>query len=191
VLHGSSDEPNPLLAEALVEYGIPENWPPTHLHSLTLAPHMLTNKGKYGLKALFHLAGLEAGCSAQAAEIASAESIPKKFLDSILRDLRVAGLVTAKKGPGGGYQLGMLASEIKLGRAIRALDGPLAPIACASRTAYRPCSDCRDVESCAVRMAMLSARDAMANVLDNMTLAEMGKRSARAVRRMRRRGKAE
>lgn len=143
---------------------------------------MLTNKGKYGLKALVHLARLEAGRTAQAAEIAAVESIPKKFLDAILLDLRNAGFVRSKKGPGGGYALAREAKEIAVGAVVRALDGPLAPIACASRTAYQPCDDCRDLKACAVRLTMLEVRDAMAQVLDGMSLAEMVARADAAER---------
>ena len=142
---------------------------------------MLTNKGKYGLKAMVHLARLEAGRTAQSAEIATAEQISKKFLDAILLDLRNAGFVRSKKGPGGGYTLGRDAAEISVGSIVRALDGPLAPIACASRTAYQPCDDCRDLAACAVRLTMLEVRDAMAEVLDNMTLAEMAARADAAI----------
>lgn len=66
---------------------------------------MLTNKGKYGLKAMVHLASLEPGTTTMGAEIAMAENIPKKFLDAILLDLRNAGIVRTKKGPGGDYSL--------------------------------------------------------------------------------------
>ncbi len=134
---------------------------------------MLTAKGKYGLKALVHLATLTPGDTTQAVEIASAENIPKKFLDAILGDLRSAGIVHAKKGPGGGYMLARAPSEIKIGHAIRTLDGPLAPIACASRTAYQPCEDCNNVKACAVRLTMTRVRDAMAEILDRLTVADM------------------
>lgn len=134
---------------------------------------MLTNKGKYGLKALSHLAGLWPTETALSSEIAEANTIPKKFLDAILRDLKTAGLVHAKKGPGGGYRLARAPAEIAVGRVIRALDGPLAPIACASRTAYQPCEDCRDVERCTVRLLMLEVRDAISDVLDTVTLADL------------------
>ena len=106
---------------------------------------MLTAKGKYGLKALVHLSSLPKGETAQSVDIAEANSIPKKFLDAILGDLRNAGVVHSKKGPGGGYMLARAPGEIKVGHVIRTLDGPLAPIACASRTAYQPCQDCSDV----------------------------------------------
>ena len=134
---------------------------------------MLTNKGKYGLKAMVHLAGLELGELAQVADIAEANSISKKFLDHILTELRHAGLVYSKKGKGGGYALARPAHEIGVGAIVRTLDGPLAPIPCASVTAFRPCEDCADLKTCAVRQVMVEARNAIANVLDNRTLAEM------------------
>ncbi|MBC8050896.1 MAG: Rrf2 family transcriptional regulator [Chitinophagales bacterium] len=134
---------------------------------------MLTNKAKYGLKALLHLATLPSGESALGAKIAVENAIPKKFLDTILLDLRNAGLVRTKKGPGGGYALRRSPSDIKVGDIVRALDGPLAPIGCASRNAYSPCIDCAEPKSCAVRIAMMRVRDATAEVLDNLTLAQM------------------
>jgi Rrf2 family protein len=141
---------------------------------------MLTNKGKYGLKALVHLARLPEGGSAFGVQIAEANQIPKKFLEAILLELKNAGMVRSKKGPGGGYALAVPATDISVGRIVRAIDGPLAPLRCASRTAYQPCDDCEDIASCTVRLAMLEVRDAMAEVLDRTTLAELAKpRSAR------------
>ncbi|SEP42157.1 transcriptional regulator, BadM/Rrf2 family [Methylobacterium sp. ap11] len=134
---------------------------------------MLTNKGKYGLKAMVHLAGLPPGARIGVAEIAEAHRIPKKFLDAILGDLRNAGFVHSKKGPGGGYALARPADEIRIGHVVRALDGPLAPLPCASRTAYRPCEDCADEAACSVRLAMLAVRNSIAGILDNLTLEQM------------------
>jgi len=134
---------------------------------------VLTNKGKYGLKAMVHLAGIEAGGLAQVADIAEANAISKKFLDHILTELRHAGLVYSKKGKGGGYALAKPAHEIRVGAIVRALDGPLAPFPCASVTAYRPCDDCGDLKTCAVRQIMVESRNAVASVLDNRTLAQM------------------
>ena len=133
---------------------------------------MLTNKGKYGLKAMLHLAQLREDEIAQVAQIAKANNIPKKFLDQILADLRRVGLVHSKKGKAGGYALAKPANEIPVGQIIRAIDGPLAPFLCASVTAYRPCDDC-DEDVCAVRKLMLQARNALAGVLDTQTLADM------------------
>jgi Rrf2 family protein len=134
---------------------------------------MLTAKGKYGLKALVHLASLKPGETSQAVDIAATNHIPKKFLDAILGDLRNAGIVFSKKGPGGGYVLARTPAEITVGQVIRTLDGPLAPIACASRTAYQPCRDCVDIKVCTVRLTMSRVRDAISDILDQMTVADM------------------
>lgn len=133
---------------------------------------MLTAKGKYGLKALVHLAQMPPGELALVNDIATANNIPKKFLDAILGDLRNAGIVLSRKGKGGGYRLARVPEEIKVGSIVRVLDGPLAPIPCASHTRYQPCEDC-DVATCQVRHMMLEVRNAIAEVLDNTTLAQM------------------
>lgn len=133
---------------------------------------MLTKKGKYGLKALVDLARLAPGETAFVTEIAARNNIPKKFLDTILLELRNTGILRSKKGPNGGYSLSKPATEIRIGQVIRALDGPLAPIRCASRTAFETCTDCADPETCQVRLSMTEVRDAIATILDNMSLEE-------------------
>ena len=133
---------------------------------------MLTMKGKYGLKAMVHLAGCKPGQPELVTNIATQNSISKKFLDAILSELRVAGLVVSKKGKGGGYALAKPPTDISVGEIIRVLDGPLAPIDCASQKFYRPCADCNE-ERCTVRRMMLEVRNAIARVLDNRSLAEM------------------
>lgn len=132
---------------------------------------MLTKKGKYGLKAMLHLAGIEEGMLISAEEIATTRKIPRKFLDNILAELRDAGFVTSRKGKGGGFRLARAANEIHIGNIIRILDGPLAPISCASKTDYRSCEDCNE-DNCEVRRLMLDVREAIANVLDHRTLAD-------------------
>jgi Rrf2 family protein len=153
---------------------------------------MLTAKGKYSLKALVYLATLAPEATSPAVDIAAANNISKKFLDAILGELRNAGVVHSRKGPGGGYRLARAPSEIKIGYVIRMIDGPLAPIACASRTAYQPCRDCKDVKVCTVRLTMTKVRDAMSEVLDRVTLADMvalGKRGNVAKTKLRRRAR--
>ena len=130
-------------------------------------------KGKYGLKAVLHLARLPEGELAMSSEIAAANSISKKFLDTILRELRVAGLVVTRKGRAGGYRLARGAEKISIGQVIRVLDGPIASIQCASRSGYQPCHDCADAPLCAVRIAMLEVRDAIAAVMDRRTVADL------------------
>src|ERR1700722_8603762 len=147
---------------------------------------MLTRKGKYGLKALVHLAGLPPGRLAFVTDIATANNVPKKFLDGILGELRKAGFVRSKTGKEGGYMLARPAQDIRVGHVIRALDGPLAPFPCASRTAYQRCADCPDEKKCAVLLMMRELGDATATILDHRTLAEM-----RELPRVRRRSLAK
>lgn len=143
---------------------------------------MLSNKAKYAFKAMFALARLEPGALLRASEIAANENISKKFLDLILLELRNRGLVRSFRGQRGGYALAKPASEITLGQIMRFIDGPLAPIACASVTAYRRCADCRDETQCLVRHNMRRVRDAASDILDHTTL-----KSALAVNKPRRR----
>jgi Rrf2 family protein len=145
---------------------------------------MLTAKGKYSLKALAHLATLAPGATMQATDIAAANNIPKKFLDAILGELRNAGIVYSRKGPGGGYRLAREPGEIKIGYVIRTIDGPLAPLACASRTAYQPCRDCKDVKTCTVRLMMMKVRDSMSEILDRASVADMVAPRGRRRRRL-------
>ena len=134
---------------------------------------MLTKKAKYGLKAMAHLASFPIGASAFVADIAHAIGAPKKFLDAILGELRNAGMLWSKKGKTGGYMLARRPEEIHVGAILRVLDGPLAPIGCASKSAFSACQDCDDQETCEVRLIMLEVREAIADVLDRATLADM------------------
>lgn len=134
---------------------------------------MLTKKGKYGLKAMVHLASAEYGQPVPVLEIAERQQIPKKFLDGILCELRNAGFVHSKMGKGGGYLLARPADEIMIGDIVRAIDGPLAPVPCASKTRYRRCDDCIDEDTCAVRRVMQRAQQALSGVLDGYSLARM------------------
>ena len=134
---------------------------------------MLTKKGKYGLKAMVHLALREGLGPVLIAEIAESQHIPKKFLDTILLEMKNQGLLSSKKGKGGGYVLARPAERIMVGDIVRILDGPLAPIPCVSRSAYRPCDDCVDETACTVRAVMQDVRDAIAAILDNTSLADM------------------
>jgi Rrf2 family protein len=134
---------------------------------------MLTKKGKYGLKAMVHLAGVAPGEPVQAADIAMANEIPKKFLDAILGELRLAGLVHSKKGRGGGFVLAKKPSEVMVGQIVRTLDGAFAPIACASKIYYRRCDDCVSESQCHVRLMMVEVRNAIVDVLDHRSLEAM------------------
>jgi Rrf2 family protein len=134
---------------------------------------MLSNKAKYGLKAMLHLAEREGQGGQLAADIAAERNIPKKFLDAILLELKNHNLLLSKKGRGGGYVLSQPAKAIQVGQVVRVLDGPLALLPCASATQFKPCTDCTDVEECRIRWVMRRARDAVADVLDNTSLKDL------------------
>lgn len=111
----------------------------------------------------------------QIKEISEQEQISPKFLEQILLTLKNAGLLHSKMGVGGGYYLARPAKEITLGQIFRTLDGPVAPIKCVSQMAYEPCG-CPDEETCGLRLAMSDVRNAIANILDNTSLADVTKR---------------
>lgn len=134
---------------------------------------MLSMKAKYGLKALLILAASDEARPVLIADLSRQGRIPRKFLESILLQLRRAGLLRSKKGRGGGYTLDRPAESILVGDVIRLLDGPLALVPCASLTAYRKCGDCDDEASCAIRIVMKEVRDATAGILDGTTLASL------------------
>jgi Rrf2 family protein len=147
---------------------------------------MLSNKAKYGFKAMFALGRLGPGELLSSWDIAREENIPKKFLDLILLELRQQGFVRSVRGQKGGYALAKAADKITLGNIMRAIDGPLAPIACASVTAYRRCRDCENEAECLVRKSMRRVRDAASDVLDQSTLkSSLSKSRAATVRRPR------
>ena len=108
----------------------------------------------------------------QIKDIAEKENIPAKYLEQILLTLKNAGLLHSKMGVGGGYYLGRPASEINLGQIFRILDGPVAPIRCVSQMAYEPCG-CPDEATCGLRLTMLDVRNAIANILDHTSLADV------------------
>ncbi|WP_292223726.1 Rrf2 family transcriptional regulator [Brevundimonas sp.] len=133
---------------------------------------MLSNRSRYALRAMIHLAGLPGGGPATIADIAEASAAPRKFLEAILLDLRRQHLLASKRGRTGGYALALPADAISFADVIRALEGPLALAPCASRTAYGPCETCLDVETCPLRPVLSDGRDALASVFEARTLAQ-------------------
>jgi len=132
---------------------------------------MLSQRGRYALKALLHLAR-NAEESRQVSLIAAEETIPRKFLEAIMTDLRRARLVVSQRGKLGGYRLARAPGEITFGEVVRVTDGPLALIACASKTFYQRCEDCPDEAACILRRVMGEVREEVSAVLDRTTLAD-------------------
>jgi len=141
----------------------------------------LSKRGEYGLRAMIDLATQLSspeehasvnGNVVQIKEIAERQHIPSKFLEQILLTLKNAGLLHSRMGVGGGYYLAKPIDEISLGHIFRVLDGPLAPIGCVSHMAYEPCG-CPDEKTCGLRLVMLDVRNAIADILDGTTLADV------------------
>ena len=133
---------------------------------------MITQKAKYAFKALFHLATLPAGESLQIEEIAKGAGVPRKFLEHILLDLKKKGLVASRRGRSGGYVLVKRPAEMTISDILRAIDGPIAPLPCISRTAYRRCSDCRDEKTCSVHRLFAETYAATLALWEKTTLAD-------------------
>jgi Rrf2 family protein len=141
---------------------------------------MISKKTKYALKALLYLARKYNQGPVLISDLARDERIPKKFLELILLTLKNNGVLQSRKGKGGGYYLGKLPREISVGNVIRILDGPLAPVPCVSETAYAKCQECMDEQTCGIRPVMKDVRDAIANILDKTSLADMLEREEKA-----------
>ena len=133
---------------------------------------MLSKKTKYGLKALSYLAKQEQNVPVLISDISTSENISKKFLESILLILKKAGILSSKRGKGGGYYLLKKPNEIKISTIIRLLEGPIAMLPCVSLNYYEKCDDCISEESCSLNNLMVEVRDSMLKVLENKTLAD-------------------
>jgi Rrf2 family protein len=133
----------------------------------------LSNKCKYALQALYGLTAEYGRAPVLVSTLSENRRIPRKFLEVILWELKQRGLVDSRKGKRGGYWLVKPPDTITIGSIIRMVDGPLAPLPCASETAYRECEECTDAARCGTRIVMREVRDAMAAILDHRTLADI------------------
>ena len=130
----------------------------------------ISRKAEYALRALVAIARQPKSWQIQ--ELSTRENIPVKFLEQILLALRHAGLLTSKRGVGGGYTLRKAASEISVGEVIRVLDGPIALVPCAAEQAGEPCT-CPNPNSCALRLLMTDVRRDLSAMLDHRTIDDM------------------
>jgi len=133
---------------------------------------MLSQKARYALRALLHLVEHGASRTIQVGEMAEMQHIPRKYLEFIMVDLKKAGLVTSRRGPGGGYVLAKSPTEISFVEVIRAIDGPIALVPCASENFYQRCDDCHDEATCAIRRVLLQVRSSAVAILENTSLAD-------------------
>ncbi len=132
----------------------------------------LSKKSEYGLRALLELTKAYGQSALRRSDIAEVQHIPVGFLETILLELKRAGILGSRPGVQGGYRLIKRPEDVSLGQVIRILDGPLAPIPCVSQTAYQTCQDCpySDFIDCPIQNVMFDVRSVIAGVLDGYTL---------------------
>jgi Rrf2 family protein len=131
---------------------------------------VISQKAKYALRALVALA--KADDSLMIGEIAARKKIPRKFLEQILLELKRHGIVQSRRGKLGGYALLMPAERITYGQVLRIIDGPIAPLPCLSRIAYRRCADCQDEATCEIRRVFARVAESAREVLDRTSIAD-------------------
>ena len=105
-------------------------------------------------------------------EVAAEEDLPRPYLEHLASDLREAGLVTSTRGAHGGYELARPPAEIPMSEALRALEGPIAPMICASDDPEHAML-CDRTSRCTVNILWVRIRDAIAGALDELTLADL------------------
>src|SRR5688500_4192764 len=133
---------------------------------------MISQKAKYAFKALIVLARAGTAAPLQTDQIARQAAVPRKFLEQILLQLKAHGLIDSRRGRTGGYVLVRRPEEITVSHVLRIVDGPIAPLACISRTAYRRCPDCADEAQCGVRRMFAETYSATLQMMEETTLAD-------------------
>lgn len=133
---------------------------------------MLSKRSQYALKALGYLAYKYDQGPVLIAEIALKKKIPLKFLEGILLELKLAGILDSKKGKGGGYYLVKHPAEVKVATIIRLVNGPIAMLPCVSLYFYKRCENCNE-KRCALHDMMIEVRDATLNIVEKRTLIDL------------------
>jgi Rrf2 family protein len=144
---------------------------------------MISKKAKYAINALVYLAKHKDDGPILISNIAHEENIPQKFLESILLDLKKAGILASKKGKGGGYYLLKSSKEINMAEVVRLFDGAIALLPCVAHKYYERCEECKDEETCGIRDVFSDVRTKTVELLKKATLAEIVKRENNLVKK--------
>jgi len=131
-----------------------------------------STKGEYGVRLMVHLGRQHGLGPASLAEIAAAEDLPRAYLEQLAMSLRDAGLVVSTRGAHGGYELARAPEQIRMSEVLRALEGPIAPMICATDDPDHGTACTRNA-SCTVNFLWVRVRDAISGALESMTLAEL------------------
>jgi Rrf2 family protein len=133
---------------------------------------MLSMKTQYAFKALMYMAQQDKQRPILIAEISEEKTIPLKFLENILLQLKKAGILDSKKGKGGGYLFAKDPADVKLATVMRLMDGPISLLPCVSLHFYTKCKNC-DENYCGLNRVMLQVRDASLAILESKTVADI------------------
>ena len=131
-----------------------------------------STKGEYGVRLMVQLGRHVGTGPASLAEIAAEEDLPRAYLEQLVVSLREAGLVTSTRGAHGGYELARPPETISMAEVLRALEGPIAPMMCASDDPEHA-TVCDRSARCTVNVLWVRVRDAVTGALDSMTLADL------------------
>ena len=135
------------------------------------AVHFST-RGEYGVRLMMELARHYGAGPVSLTEMADHESLPRPYLEQLVMSLREAGLVLSTRGAHGGYELAAPPADIKMGAVVRALEGPIAPMVCASEDPSHA-GICDRAGFCNVNLLWVKVRDAITDALDSVTLADL------------------
>ena len=134
----------------------------------------INRRTDYATRAVLALALADGRRPHKLQELAATTRTPVTVLEQLLPQLRAAGIVRSERGPTGGYRLNHPPEEITLGRVVRLIQGPLAPISCATRHGPEPCP----MElGCSLQETWMAVRDATIAILDSTTFADLAARA--------------
>ena len=148
----------------------------TPLTSFFIGAAMISKKTKYALKAMEYLALNSNGRPVLIADLASAENIPRKFLEFILLSLRKGGLLTSRIGKGGGYSLALDPSEISIGSIVKILEGGFSLVHCLDGNGTKQCEEGNDPSCCGIHLVMVDMKKSITSILETTTLADIIKK---------------
>jgi len=130
----------------------------------------LSTRGRYGLRAVLDIAINQGDGPITLHSISERQGISVGYLEQLMVPLKKEGLIRSVRGAQGGYLLAREPEKITVGDIIRALEGPIAPVACVSEDFPE---ECDRAEGCVTRLVWAKVRDSIAEVLDSLTLADL------------------
>jgi Rrf2 family protein len=134
----------------------------------------ISKKTDYATRAVLALAIARGGGPLKMRDVAERTCVPESLLEQIMAQLRGAGIVRSERGPQGGYRLNHAPEDITLERVVRLFQGPLAPIACATRSEPEQCPM---QLGCTLQGTWREVRDATIAILERKTFADLARRA--------------